>query len=159
MTLLFNNYEKLLEKRETWMILLILHLIAYLWLGIKTSEGAALEVKGFLWSWPRRRKVSLLNLTHHHCPHPSRGWPCTSPLPHSLWLLFVQLSGLESISMSIIFHSPYSSISLLRFSRYNDLISSRPNVHSTNLFPAICQAYFYHFWPFMFYNLCLLATG
>lgn len=138
MTLLFNNYEKLLEKRRPGWYFWSCTLLHTCDLESRPQEGAALEVKGFLWSWPRRRKVFLLNLTHHHCPHPSRGWPCTSPLPHSLWLLFVQLSGLESISMSIIFHSPYSSVSLLRFSCYNDLISFHPNVHSTNLFPAIC---------------------
>lgn len=61
-TLLFNNYEKLLGEKETWMILSILYLIAYLWLRIKTSWWGLPGNKGILSavcfrsSWPSKKK-------------------------------------------------------------------------------------------------------
>lgn len=84
MTLLFNNYEKLLEKKETWMILLILHLIVYLGLGIKISGRGRSESKGILVVLATKKKGFSSKLNSPSLSPSLERVALDLPLPHSL---------------------------------------------------------------------------
>lgn len=144
---LFNNYEKLLGEKETWGVLLILHLIVYLWLGIKTSWWesfwkyrdslvlTAFGLLGYLWrqTFPKDSFSS----------ESSGPWlSAAQPGPTSFDQ--VQFSGLKSIPspstgplfpvhLSLQLHQWW--VPVLMTSLFIFFIQT---FRSTDLFPAIC---------------------
>lgn len=154
---LFNNYEKYIGKKGSWVILSIRHLNASLWLGIKTSLWGLPENKGILERWLllvllatyedrlSLRTVSLLNrplrtLARQPSLIPFSGFfltksrflvwnqPCLHPEAH--YFLFILVINFISGE----------------FPCYNDFLFLFIQIfHSTDLFLAIYKAHFYYF--------------